>query len=106
MPQKTLTQQLIDTRYELSQLQTQASYRQRELDALSTHIRSLGDTIERRDSQIAVLQSDRDRLTAALEVQCRRHASPTAEYDRSRSGRYAGVNPESYSNQKIAEPKR
>lgn len=41
-------------------------------------------------SQLAVLQSDRDRLTAALEVCTRRLASPAADQDATRAGwRYA-----------------
>lgn len=42
--------------------------------------------LQQQASQIAVLSSDRDRLTATVESLARRLASPTAETDRTRAG--------------------
>lgn len=63
--------------------------------ALSHQVENLQRELEIRSSRLMVLQSDRDRLTAAIEVMARRHASPSAENDRTRAGwRHAQANSE------------
>lgn len=59
---------------------------QRQYDAIVSDTRVLHERLETQAGQIEVLRSDRDRLTAAIEVMARRHASPAAESDPSRAG--------------------
>lgn len=66
----------------------------REVGEVKREIETLTETYRKmtaeRDAQIKVLQSDRDRLTTAVEVLSRRIVSPAAERDVTRAGwRYA-----------------
>ncbi len=97
---RTLRSEYTQLRDVLRDLQTEHDRRGREITGLQETIAKVQNLLEDRDldvrrlekeigrchDHLTVLQSDRDRLTCALEVACRRLASPTADQDYTRGG--------------------
>jgi hypothetical protein len=71
---------------EITTLTDQLTQASRQVADRDLDIRRLETEIGRCHDHLLVLQSDRDRLTCALEVACRRLASPTADQDYTRGG--------------------
>jgi multidrug resistance efflux pump len=80
--------------------ETHASYRQQLEDKNEQHGKEMEIEYQRRqalEAQIVVLQSDRDRLTATVEILSRRLASPAADRDVTRGGwRANGLSPSDF----------